>query len=94
MDFYAGHEGLYSVQWIDSRGTNRYGYPEENSLIGIDMKSLRTPSSQLILRALSKKKESTFACPLVEGKTGTFFMVPVHKGEKFLGMIYTIRIKD
>jgi hypothetical protein len=94
MDFYSGHEGLYSIQWIDSRGTNRYGYPEENSLIGIDMKSLRTPSSKLILGALSKKKESTFACPLVEGKTGTFFMVPVHDGGEFLGMLYTIRIKD
>ena len=94
MDFYSEHEGLYSVQWIDSQGTNRYGYPEEKSLINFDMKTLKTASSKPILRALSDKKESTFDSPLVEGKTGTFFMVPVHEGGEYLGMVYTIRIKE
>ena len=94
IDFYSEHEGLYSVQWLDSRGTNRYGYPEENSLINFDVKTLKTPSSKPMLQALSDKKESTFDCPLTEGKTGTFFMVPVYEGEKYLGMIYTIRIKE
>ncbi|MHB8883230.1 MAG: PDC sensor domain-containing protein [Thermodesulfovibrionales bacterium] len=92
--FYADHGGLYSVQWLDSRGTNRYGYPEENSLINFDMTTLKTESSKPMLRALSTQKESSFDAPLVEGKTGIFFMVPVHEGEKYLGMIYTIRLKD
>jgi hypothetical protein len=47
-----------------------------------------------MLQALSGKKESTFDIPLVEGKTGTFFMVPVYEREKYLGMIYTIRLKE
>ncbi|TAN43344.1 MAG: hypothetical protein EPN25_00775 [Nitrospirae bacterium] len=93
-EFYAQHGGLYSVQWLDSRGTNRYGYPEENSLINFDMTTLKTTSSTPMLRALSSGKESTFDAPLVEGKTGMFFMVPVHDGEKYLGMIYTIQLKD
>jgi len=93
-DFYSEHEGLYSVQWLDSQGMNRYGYPEENSLINFEVKTLKTPSSKPMLQALSDKKESTFDCPLAEGKTGTFFMVPVYEGEKYLGMIYTIRIKE
>jgi hypothetical protein len=94
MNFYSEHEGLYSVQWLDSQGTNRYGYPEENSLINFDIKTLKTVSSKPMLHALSGKKETTFNCPLMEGKTGTFFMVPVYEGEEYLGMIYTIRIKE
>jgi len=93
MDFYAEHEGLYSVQWIDSRGINRYGYPEENSLTNFDMKTLKTASAKSMLQALSDKKESSFDSPLVEGKTGIFFMVPVFEGGDYLGMIYTIRLK-
>jgi hypothetical protein len=94
MDFYSEHEGLYSVQWLDSQGTNRYGYPEENSLINFDMKTLKTASSKPMLQALSDKKESSFDSPLVEGKTGAFFMVPVYEGGEYLGMIYTIRLKE
>ncbi len=93
-NFYSRHEGLYSVEWLDSRGTNRYGYPEENSLINLDMNTAKTESAKPMLQALSEKKESAFDSPLVEGKTGTFFMVPVYEGEEYLGMIYTIRIKE
>jgi hypothetical protein len=93
-DFYSGHGGLYSVQWLDNQGTNRYGYPEENSLINLDMKTLKTPSAKPILQALSDKKESTFECSLMEGKIGTFFMVPVYEGGDYLGMIYTIRLNE
>ncbi len=93
-DFYSGHEGLYSIQWLDSRGTNRCGYPEENSLINVDIKTTKTDSARPMLESLSGKKESTFDCPLVEGKIGTFFMVPVYEGENYLGMIYTITIKE
>ena len=92
--FYEEHAGLYSVQWVDAGGTNRYGYPGENSLIDVDMKTARTASAIRILRALSDRKEITFDCPLVEGKTGTFFMVPVYGAGDYLGMIYTIRLKE
>jgi hypothetical protein len=94
VDFYSEHDRLYSIQWLDSQGTNRYGYPEENSLINFDVKTLKTPSSKPMLQALSGKKESSFESPLMEGKTGTFFMVPVYEGGEYLGMIYTIRIKE
>jgi hypothetical protein len=93
-DFYSGHEGLYSIQWVDSRGINRLGYPEENSLINFDMKTLKTASSKPMLQALTDRKERSFDSPLVEGKTGIFFMVPVFEGGEYLGMIYTIRIKE
>jgi hypothetical protein len=94
MEFYSEHDRLYSVQWLDSQGTNRCGYPEENSLINFDVKTLKTPSSKPMLQALSGKKESSFDSSLMEGKTGTFFMVPVYEGGEYLGMIYTILIKE
>jgi hypothetical protein len=94
MDFYSEQDGLYSIQWIDAQGINRYGYPEENSLINFDVKTLKTPSSKPMLQALSDKKESCFDSPLVEGKKGIFFMVPVVEGGEYFGMIYTIRIKE
>jgi hypothetical protein len=94
MDFYLEQEGLYAVQWLDRQGINRYGYPEEDSLINFDMKSSRTPSSKRMIEVLTEKKESSFESPLVEGKTGTFFMVPVYEGGEYLGMLYTIRLKE
>ena len=94
MNFYSEQDGLYSIQWVDAQGINRYGYPEENSLINFDVRTLKTPSSKPMLQVLSGKKESSFDSSLVEGKTGTFFMVPVYEGGEYLGMIYTIRIKE
>jgi len=93
-DFYSEQGGLYAIQWLDAGGTNRYGYPEENSLVNIDLKTGKTASAKPMLQALSEKKESTFDCPLAEGKAGIFFMVPMYEGGDYLGMIYTIRLKE
>jgi hypothetical protein len=92
--FYWAYNVLYSVEWLDAAGTNRYGYPEENSLINLDMKTVKTASAKPMLKALLSRKETTFDSPLVEGKTGTFFMVPVYEGRSYLGMIYTILLKE
>ena len=91
--FYAEHPGPYSVQWLDADGVNRYGYPEENSLINYDMKGSKVDSAGPMLRALSGEKESAFVSPLVEGKTGAFLMEPVYNGREYLGMVYTIVLK-
>ncbi|MEJ2696207.1 MAG: cache domain-containing protein [Candidatus Sulfobium sp.] len=91
--FYSEYGGLYSVQWVDARGINRYGYPEENSLVDVDFNTLDVPSSKYILKAISERGESSFDCRLAEGKEGSFFMVPVHEGDRYLGMLYTIRIR-
>ena len=93
-DFYSSHEGLYSIEWLDSKGMNRYGYPEENSLIKVDMQTAKTDSAKPMLEGLAGKKECSFDSPLVEGKIGTFFMVPVYEGQDYLGMIYTVTLKE
>jgi len=91
--FLEEHYGIYAIQWVDGNGINRYGYPEENSPVNFDFHSMKTPSSKHILKALSAKTESSFEAPLAEGKEGQFFMVPVSKGDSYLGMVYMIRLK-
>ena len=91
--FLAEQYGIYAIQWVDARGINRDGYPVENSLTNFDLHSGKTPTSQYILQALSEKNESSFEAPLVEGREGNFFLVPVQKGNTYLGMIYIIRIR-
>jgi hypothetical protein len=86
------HYGIYAIQWVDAHGINRDGYPVENSLSNYDLHSGKTPASKFILQALFEKKESSFEAPLVEGREGNFFLVPVRKGDTYLGMIYIIRI--
>lgn len=90
--FLAEQYGIYAIQWVDARGINRDGYPVENSLTNYDLRSRNTPASKYILQALFEKKESFFEAALVEGKEGSFFMVPVRKGKTYLGMIYIIRL--
>jgi hypothetical protein len=91
--FYKEHPGIYGIQWVDAGGINLYGYPEENSPLNFDFHSMKTPSSKYILKALREKKENSFDAPLVEGKEGHFFMVPVTRDDVFLGMIYIIRLR-
>lgn len=91
--FIAEQYGIYSIQWVDAHGVNRDGYPEENSLTNYDFHSGKTPASKSILRALFEKNENSFEAPLVEGREGNFFLVPVRKGDAYLGMIYIIRVR-
>jgi hypothetical protein len=91
--FYRQHPGIYGIQWVNARGINLYGYPEENSPLNFDFHSMKTPSSEYILKALGEKKENSFDAPMVEGKEGHFFMVPVNGDNSFLGMIYIIKMK-
>ncbi len=91
--FVQEYYGVYAIQWVDPRGINRFGYPEENSLANYDFHSLRMPGDKNFLKALTEKTETSFELPLVEGKEGRFFMVPVNRDGAYLGMIYMITIK-
>jgi hypothetical protein len=90
-EFYEAAPGIYSVQWVDEKGINRLGYPEENSLI--DYHSNRAPSDQDMLKLLATRKPAGFEAPLIEGKTGIFTLRPVSRHGRYLGMVYIIRLK-
>jgi hypothetical protein len=92
-EFYEATPGIYSVQWVDEKGINRFGYPEGNSLIDYDYHSNRAPSDQDMLRMVAERKPGLFEAPLIEGKSGTFTLRPVSWHGRYLGMVYIIRLK-
>lgn len=91
--FYEQTPGIYSVQWIDTKGVNRFGYPLENSLSDYDYHSDKAPSDKETLRILAQRQPAAFEAPLFEGKTGSFVFKPVLKDGTYLGLLYFIRLK-
>ena len=92
-DFYEATPGIYSVQWVDEKGINRFGYPAENSLTDYDYHSNRVPSDRDTLKVLAERKPAGFEVPLIEGKTGAFTFRPLSSQGRYLGMVYFIRLK-
>jgi hypothetical protein len=90
--FFADYGNIYAIQWVDEKGLNRFGYPDENSLINYDCTAPDSRIGGKIMGTLKKKKEASLDTPLVEGRKGHIFMVPVFSGDTYLGMIYTITI--
>ncbi len=90
--FYEANPGLYSIQWADASGINRFGYPPENSLTDYDCRTGRTPASEKLVAAIEAREETLFEVPLVEGNTGRFFIVPLYAEGEYLGVVYTIRL--
>lgn len=91
--FYDGVPAIYSVQWVDENGVNRFGYPPENSLSGYDYHKALADSDPETLRIVKERKPAAMEARLFEGRTGVFTFRPVFSGERYLGMLYYIRIK-
>jgi hypothetical protein len=92
QQFYEANPGLYSIQWADASGINRFGYPEENSLTDYDCRTGRTPASEKLVAAIEAREETSFEVLLVEGNIGRFFIVPLYAEGEYLGVLYTIRL--
>jgi hypothetical protein len=91
--FFHDYGTIYSIQWIDEKGLNRFGYPEENSLINYDCTAPGSMRGVKMMKTLSRRREASFDTSLVEGRKGRVLMVPVQSGGRYMGMIYTICIK-
>lgn len=91
--FYDASPGLYSVQWIDTAGINRFGYPAANSLpAGYQYDPSDILDSQF-LAVLAKRQPAAFEMPLMEGCDGAFLFYPVYRYGQYLGVVYTIKLK-
>jgi hypothetical protein len=93
QDFYETTPGIYSVQWVDERGINRFGYPKENSLTDYDYNRMSDPERDYILKVLADRKPYTGEARLLEGRTGLFTFRPVFDKDRYLGLVYIIRLK-
>ncbi|MFA6033775.1 MAG: hypothetical protein WC889_12820 [Myxococcota bacterium] len=81
-------KGVYSVQWVDVNGFNRFGYPAGNSLTDYDFNSTGLPRDKFFLDAVHLRKKTAFKLPLVEGGVGRFYVQPVFDADRYLGIIY------
>lgn len=91
--FYDATPGIYAIQWIDENGVNRFGYPAGNSLTDYDYHQRRFPRDQAILDLLKSRRKATWEAPLIEGGVAGFTFVPLLEGNRYLGMVYTIRMR-
>jgi hypothetical protein len=89
---YEDYLGIYSIQWADASGINRFGYPEENSLTDYDIHAQRTPASEKFLAVIEDQEEISFLFPLTEGNIARCFSVPLYADGQYLGILYTLRI--
>jgi alpha-tubulin suppressor-like RCC1 family protein len=91
--FYEATPGIYSVQWIDANGVNRFGYPVENSLSDYDYKTSSSADDKNILQIVMNRKPAAYEALLFEGWTGVFGFQPVFMDGTYLGMVYSIKSK-
>jgi hypothetical protein len=92
-DFYDDAPGIYSVQWMDEKGVNRFGYPRENSFTDYNYNTRRTAADQDFLGILAERKSTVSEKQLFEGRKGIFTFRPVFKQDRYLGMVYYIRLQ-
>ncbi len=92
-EFYDHTPGIYSVQWVNEKGINRFGYPVKNSLSDYNYTQNRTQGDAEILKILSERKQAVWEKTLLEGKRGVFTFTPAFKDKQYLGMVYVIRLK-
>jgi len=93
-EFYDDTPGIYSVQWMDEKGINRFGYPGENSFADYNYNARRAATDQDFLKLLAERKPAIYEKPLFEGRTGIFVFRPVFKQDRYLGMVYCINLKQ
>jgi hypothetical protein len=72
-------------------------YPEANSLpAGYDynLKADANDNDSQFLGVLAKRQAAAFEIPLSEGGTGAFLFYPVYRYGQYLGLVYSIKLKN
>lgn len=92
-NFYEETPGIYSVQWLDEKGVNRFGYPVENSFVDYNYHVRKAPSDEHFLKILSERKPAEHEQLLFEGRTGKFTFRPVYDHDRYMGLVYYITVK-
>ena len=83
--------GIYSLSYVDAEAVNRFGYPKENSLFGVDLRKQTDTASIAIAAAIDNQRELVYSGPLVEGGGARYFLMPVLDNGKYLGALLWIK---
>lgn len=88
--FYESCPGVYCAQWVDASLVSRGGWPADRSFADYDFRQSRVPRDNLFVESFNSGAVKSFVSPLIEGGTGKFYLYPVKKGDKQVGMVYYI----
>jgi len=92
-EFYDSTPGIYSVQWVNAAGINRFGFPLENSLSNYDFRAGRNESDSSFAARVGRQAPAEYSTQLFEGASGLFLLQPVFDNAAFLGMVYIITLQ-
>ncbi len=86
-DFYDQCTGMFSVQWVDSSGQNRIGFPQHNlNYLG---HKIHTKCQDLnILNAIRYKTIYNFDEFVTEDYFASYYTVPLYRNKEYLGVLY------
>ncbi len=87
---FARYSDVYSLAWIDPAGVSRFGYPPENSLAGVDLRTLENSTSKQFTTLRDTRRVVSFEDKLVEGGQARFCMSPLLRGTNFFGALLWI----
>lgn len=85
---------MYNLSWIDAKAVNRFGYPRQNSLFEVDLKTQTDAASVAIVSAIEQRKELEYVGALVEGGRARYCLGPVLDGLKYIGSLLWIQKQD
>ena len=91
--YYEETPGIFSIQWIDPQGINRFGYPIENSLTDYHFRNGRRAEDYRFVKAVEERRPIQIEAPMFEGMQGRFVLRPVFRRGEYLGMIYIIQVR-
>ena len=91
--YYEETPGIFSIQWIDPQGINRFGYPIENSLTDYNFRNGRRAEDYRFVKAVEERRPIQIEAPMFEGMQGRFVLRPVFRRDEYLGMIYIIQVQ-
>ena len=91
--YYEETPGIFSIQWIDPQGVNRFGYPIENSLTDYNYRNGRRADDFRFVQAVEERRPIRIEAPMFEGMQGRFVLRPVFRRGEYLGMIYIIQVR-
>ena len=95
-NFYTSYPYIYSIQWVDTSATSRFGIPQEHSLINYNYRETHDSINeryQDFISVVDNKESAVFEKNLLEGDSAIFILEPVSSAEQYFGIIYVMLLK-
>jgi len=97
-NFYKKYPYIYSIQWIDTSATNRFGFPAEHSLTNYNYRETRDGINERyedFIQAVENREPAVIEkiLPPAGGNNAVFILEPVSTSDCYFGIIYVMILK-